>query len=266
MNNTLDSFQRLLDIMDLLREKCPWDKEQTFESLRNLTIEETYELADAIIKGDHDELKKEIGDVLLHIVFYAKIGSEQGLFDMKDVIDGLCHKLVYRHPHVFGDTTVKDQEEVKERWEELKLKEKKSDQKKKTVLGGVPDSLPAMVKANRIQQKARAVGFDWEQKEQVWDKVYEELEELKVEIASQEDKGRIEEEFGDFLFSMINVGRLYGIDPETALEKTNLKFKRRFEYLESHTIAKGIDLKTMNLAEMDVYWNEAKKLEKAKKL
>lgn len=260
MNPTLTSFEKLLQIMDELREKCPWDKEQTFESLRNHTIEEAYELAQSILESDYDEIKKEAGDLLLHIVFYAKIGSEKQLFDMKDIIDSLCKKLIYRHPHVFGEALAENEKEVMEQWEALKLKE---NPKRKTVLSGVPDSLPAMIKANRIQQKARSVGFDWENKEDVWSKVQEELNELKAEIIAQ-DKERIENEFGDFLFSIINAGRLYGIDPETALEKTNIKFKQRFEYLESKTISQGKSLKDMSLAEMDVYWNEAKKLENKK--
>ena len=258
-HSTLASFERLLNIMDELRDKCPWDQKQTFETLRNLTIEEVYELADAVLEKDTDEIKKELGDILLHIVFYAKIGSETNDFTMQDVIDSLCEKLIYRHPHVFGEETLENQEQVKERWEQLKLKEKG---RPKTVLGGVPVSLPAMVKASRMQQKARSVGFDWEEREQVWDKVREELGELEYEIRTNESQDKIEQEFGDFMFSMINAARLYGIDPETALERTNKKFKRRFEYLESQTIAKGKDLREMSLAEMDVYWDEAKKMEK----
>jgi len=259
LQTTIDSFTRLLSIMDELRKKCPWDQKQTFDSLRNLTIEEVYELADAILEKDSSEIKKELGDVLLHIVFYSKIASETNTFTIGDVIDSLCEKLIYRHPHIFGDEKADNQTQVLERWEELKLKEKG---RPKTVLGGVPESLPALIKANRIQSKARAVGFDWEQKEQVWDKVEEELQELKHEIFTNESQEKIEQEFGDFLFSMINAARLYGIDPETALERTNKKFKRRFEYLESQTIAKGLDLKEMTLQQMDVFWDEAKKLEK----
>ena len=258
MNETLVSFQKLLDIMDELRAKCPWDKEQTFESLRNLTIEETYELADAILEKDFEEIRKELGDVLLHIVFYSKMGSESGKFDMKSVIDGLCEKLIFRHPHVFGDETVENQQQVLGRWEQLKKKEKNH----KGTLAGVPKSLPAVIKAARIQSKARAVGFDWEQKEDVWKKVQEELDELKHEIDTNESKDKIEGEFGDFMFSLINVARLYDIEPETALERTNAKFKRRFEYLESKTKAEGRNLKDMTLAEMDVYWDEAKALER----
>lgn len=253
------ALNRLLHIMDELREKCPWDKKQTFESLRNLTIEECYELADAILEQKTDEVKKELGDVLLHIVFYAKIASETGDFTITDVINSLCEKLIYRHPHVFGEETLENQEQVKARWEELKLKEKG---RPKSVLGGVPNSLPAMVKAARMQQKARAVGFDWEQKEDVWNKVEEELGELKHEMTLENNFDKIEDEFGDFMFSMVNAARLYGIDPETALERTNKKFKRRFEYLESKTLAQGKDLRAMSLQEMDMYWNEAKQQER----
>ena len=257
MNETLASFQTLLDIMDELRAKCPWDKEQTFESLRNLTIEETYELADAILEKDLNEIRKELGDVLLHIVFYSKMGSEVGAFDMKSVIDGLCEKLIYRHPHIFGNETAETQEQVLGRWEQLKMKEHK-----KSVLSGVPKTLPAVIKAARMQSKARAVGFDWEKPEDVWLKVQEELNELKYEIDTNQSKEKIEGEFGDFMFSLINVARLYDIEPETALERTNAKFKRRFEYLESKTIAQGRNLRDMTLAEMDVFWDEAKALEK----
>jgi MazG family protein len=252
MDERLSAFGRLLDIMDELREKCPWDKNQTMESLRNLTLEEAYELADAITKNDSDEIKKELGDILLHIVFYARIGSELKSFDIKDVIDAINEKLVYRHPHVFGDTRVADEEEVKENWEQLKIKESK-----KTVLSGVPVSLPALIKANRIQDKVKGVGFDWEKKHQIWDKVMEELQELRDEI-NKADKKKIESEFGDLFFSLVNAARLYGIDPETALEKTNRKFTRRFNYLESRTMAIGKSLKSMSLDEMNVIWEEAK--------
>lgn len=254
MEEKLKSFEKLLLIMDELREKCPWDKEQTFESIRNLTIEETYELADAILKNDMIEIRKEIGDLLLHIVFYSKIGSETGSFDIKDVIDGLCKKLIFRHPHVFGDVDVNNSsEKVKENWEELKQKEGN-----KSVLSGVPGSLPALIKANRVQEKVRAVGFDWEKREQVWEKVQEEFAELHAEIKAN-DQEKIEKEFGDLLFSIVNAARLYGVDPETALERTNLKFIKRFNYLEENTIKKGRSLKNMNLDEMNEIWEEAKK-------
>jgi XTP/dITP diphosphohydrolase len=254
MEEKLKSFEKLLHIMDELREKCPWDKEQTFESIRNLTIEETYELADAILKNDTIEIRKEIGDLLLHIVFYSKIGSETGSFDIKDVIDGLCKKLIFRHPHVFGDVDVNNSsEKVKENWEELKQKEGN-----KSVLSGVPGSLPALIKANRVQEKVRAVGFDWEKREQVWEKVQEEFAELHAEIKAN-DQEKIEKEFGDLLFSIVNAARLYGVDPETALERTNLKFIKRFNYLEENTIKKGRSLKNMNLDEMNEIWEEAKR-------
>jgi len=256
MNEKLASFQKLLEIMDLLREKCPWDREQTFESLRNLTIEETHELAHSIIDNDWQEVRKELGDLLLHIVFYAKIASEQNIFDIKGVIDGICEKLIFRHPHVFGDVDVKNNPEiVKQNWEQLKQKEGA-----KSVLGGVPDALPALIKANRIQEKVRAVGFDWDVREQVWDKVNEEMNELKAEINNQND-AEIEKEFGDLIFSIVNAARLYDVDPETALEKTNRKFIARFKYLEKQTINKGKSLKEMNLDEMNVIWEEAKKFD-----
>ena len=256
MEEVKKSFEELLLIMDKLREKCPWDREQTFESLRNLTIEETYELADAIIKKDMDEVRKELGDLLLHIVFYSKIGSETGSFDIKSVIDGLCKKLIFRHPHVFGDTDVKNNSEiVKENWEELKQKEGN-----KSVLGGVPNSLPALIKANRIQEKVRAVGFDWEEKEQIWDKVREEFREVEQEVENKDMK-KLEKEIGDLFFSLVNAARLYGIDPETALENTNLKFMKRFNFLEQQTIKKGRPLKNMTLDEMNEIWEEAKKFD-----
>ncbi|MDP4201315.1 MAG: nucleoside triphosphate pyrophosphohydrolase [Bacteroidota bacterium] len=254
IDKALVSFRHLLEIMDELREKCPWDKEQTFESLRTLTIEETYELADAIAKESPVSIKKELGDILLHIVFYAKIGSETGDFTIDQVIDALSEKLIYRHPHIFADNTANTPQEVKDQWEKLKLKEKGGN---KTVLSGVPSALPAMIKAHRMQDKARGVGFDWEQKEQVWDKVAEELEELKVEV-SKGDAENTEAEFGDFLFSIINAARLYNINPENALEKTNAKFMRRFNYLEDQTIKKGIELKRLSLDEMNQIWDEAK--------
>lgn len=258
MNKEAEAFVRLLKIMDDLREKCPWDMKQTMQSLRHLTIEETYELTDAIFENDLEEVKKELGDILLHIVFYAKIGSETNAFDITDVINGICEKLIHRHPHIYGDpensgqvVTVKDEEEVKANWEKLKLKEGKT-----SVLEGVPKSLPALIKAIRIQDKARGVGFDWDNPEQVWDKVNEELGELKVEVEAKSDK--IEDEFGDVLFSMINYARFLGINPEDALEKTNKKFIKRFQYLETESAKDGKKMGEMTLDEMDVYWNRAK--------
>lgn len=252
-------FIRLLDIMDELRTKCPWDKKQTNETLRKLTIEETYELADAIIQGDDDSIKKELGDIMLHIVFYSRIGSEKGLFDISDVLEGINNKLVYRHPHVFGDVTVtRGASEVEENWERLKMKE---HSQYKPVLSGVPSSLPATIKANRIQEKVRGVGFDWDKREQVWDKVTEELNELKTEVAEGR-KPDIESELGDLFFSLINAARLYDIDPEAALEKTNRKFISRFNYLEQQTLAKGLSLNDMNLDQMNEIWEEAKQFDK----
>lgn len=256
MDKKTEQFKRLLEIMDELREKCPWDRKQTLESLRHLTIEETYELGDAILKGDMPELKKELGDLLLHIVFYAKIADEQNEFDIADVIDSLCEKLIYRHPHVFGNTEANDAQKVAENWEALKLKEK--GRNKQTVLEGVPNALPALVKAHRVQDKVRGVGFDWDEKEQVWEKVKEEFFEFETEV-KKNDKKEMEKEFGDMLFSMVNAARLYGIDPEAALEKTNIKFIDRFNYLEEQTIAKGLSLHDMPLPEMDKIWEEAKK-------
>ncbi len=255
----LESLGRLLDIMDELRSKCPWDREQTFESIRNNTIEETYELADAILQNDLNHIKKELGDLLLHIVFYSKMGSETGAFDIKDVADAISEKLVFRHPHVFGDTDVRDNPEiVKKNWEELKIKEGNH-----SVLGGVPESLPALIKANRIQEKARAVGFDWDKREQVWDKVEEELHELKTEI-NRMDKEKMALEFGDLFFSLVNAARLYDVDPETALERTNRKFIHRFNFLESKTLKQGRKLKEMTLDEMNEIWEQAKKEENMK--
>jgi len=248
----LEAFGRLLDIMDELRAKCPWDKEQTYESLRNLTIEEAYELADAIIEKDKKGIMKESGDLLLHIVFYAKIGSETNDFDIANVCESLSEKLIFRHPHVFGETKVDGAQNVLENWEDLKIKEGN-----KTVLGGVPKSLPAMIKANRIQDKVRAVGFDWDVREQIWDKVNEELNELQ-EVIKEDDQSRIEDEFGDLLFSVINAARLYKVDPETALERTNKKFMKRFNYLEQQTMHKGKSLRDMNLEEMNIIWEQAK--------
>lgn len=258
MDEKLIAFGRLLEIMDELREKCPWDREQTFESLRKLTIEETYELGDAILHQDMDEIRKELGDLLLHIVFYAKMGAEKQVFDMTDVINGLNEKLIYRHPHVFGETAVNNAREVEQNWESLKLKEK--GRKKKTVLEGVPSSLPSLVKASRVQEKVSAVGFDWEEPAQVWEKVKEEVYELQDEI-TKNNPDRMEAEFGDMFFALVNAARLYGIDPESALERTNLKFIERFNYLESQTMKKGMDLKQMSLTEMDKYWEEAKRRE-----
>jgi MazG family protein len=257
MERKLEQFKRLLDIMDELRMKCPWDKEQTFESLRHLTIEETYELGDAILKNDLNELKKELGDLLMHVVFYSKIADEQNAFNIADVIESVCGKLIFRHPHVFGEVTVDNATQVAENWEALKLKEKG---RSKRVLEGVPPSLPAMVKAHRIQDKARGVGFDWEQKEQVWDKVKEEFSEFEEEVRL-ENKTDMEKEFGDLLFSLVNAARLYKIDPEAALERTNIKFIKRFNYLEEQTLMKGNSLHDMSLAEMDVIWEEAKKFD-----
>ncbi|MDR2127030.1 MAG: nucleoside triphosphate pyrophosphohydrolase [Prevotellaceae bacterium] len=254
----ITAFAKLLDIMDELREKCPWDKKQTFESLRNHTIEETYELADAIIKKDLNEIRKELGDLLLHIVFYAKIGSETEDFDIADVINGICDKLVYRHPHVFGNVDVNnDANQVVKNWEQLKLKEKDGN---KTVLSGIPAALPALIKANRIQEKVSAVGFDWENKNQVWEKVMEEYDEVQTELLTKNHE-HLEQEFGDLIFSIVNAARLYDIDPEMALERTNKKFMRRFEYLEQKTIKQGRSLKTMSLDEMNEIWEEAKKFD-----
>lgn len=255
MKKKMESFKRLLEIMDELRVKCPWDREQTFDSLRNLTIEETFELADAISEGNMTEIRKELGDLLLHIVFYAKIASEINEFDIKGVIDSLCEKLIFRHPHVFGDANVNDSSDVMKNWEELKQREGTGN-----ILAGVPKALPALIKANRVQEKVRAVGFDWDKREQIWDKIEEELCELKVEVEA-ENPQEIEKEFGDLLFSIVNAARLYGIDPETALEKTNRKFIRRFNYLEEQTIKKGISLKEMKLDDMNTIWEQAKKFD-----
>lgn len=253
MSKEADAFIRLLNIMNDLREKCPWDKKQTMQSLRHLTVEETYELTDAIFENNFDEVKKELGDILLHIVFYAKIGSETNAFDITDVINGICEKLIHRHPHIYGDVKVENEEEVKANWEKLKLKEGK-----KSVLEGVPKSLPALIKAIRIQDKARGVGFDWDNTEQVWEKVNEELSELKTEVDAKSAK--IEDEFGDVLFSLINYARFLGINPEDALEKTNKKFIKRFQYLETESAKDGKIMGEMTLDEMDVYWNKAKNL------
>ena len=252
--NQLKAFDRLLTIMDELRTECPWDKKQTMETLRHLTIEETYELGDAILDNDLNEVKKELGDLMLHLVFYSKIGSETNDFDIADVCNGICEKLIHRHPHIYGDVKVKDENEVARNWEKLKLKEGK-----KSVLEGVPNSLPALVKANRIQDKAAGVGFDWEHPEQVWEKVQEEIEEFKTEIAKR-DKKEMENEFGDVLFSMVNYARFLNINPENALERTNKKFSNRFKYLENKAKELNKDLKNMTLEEMDVYWEEAKEM------
>jgi len=253
----LQAFNRLLDVLDDLREKCPWDKKQTLQSLRHLTIEETYELSDAIMRQDMPELKKEIGDLMLHLVFYAKIASETNIFDLADVLNAQCDKLIFRHPHIYGDTVAETEEQVKQNWEQLKLKEGN-----KSVLGGVPVSLPALVKAMRIQEKARGAGFDWEKKEQVWEKVEEELSEFKAEFNLAEPEKINHEkasgEFGDLLFSLVNFARFIDINPEEALEKTNLKFIKRFNYLETEATKDGKELRNMTLAEMDEYWNKAK--------
>jgi XTP/dITP diphosphohydrolase len=252
MDVKLKAFERLLHIMDDLREKCPWDKKQTIESLRHLTIEETYELADAILEGDMNELKGEIGDLMLHLVFYSKIASEQGEFDIADVLNAICDKLVHRHPHIYADIEVQDEEEVKRNWEKLKLKEGKT-----SVLQGVPKSLPALVKATRIQDKVKGIGFEWENKTQVWDKVNEEIAEFKAE-EEQGDIKKMEEEFGDILFSLINYARWVGINPEDALEKTNKKFIKRFQWMEIETKKEGKTLSEMNLSEMDKFWEKSK--------
>ncbi|AMA49316.1 MULTISPECIES: nucleoside triphosphate pyrophosphohydrolase [Flavobacterium] len=250
----LQAFNRLLDIMDELREKCPWDKKQTLESLRHLTIEETYELGDAILDNNINEIKNELGDLLLHIVFYSKIGSETQHFDIADVANAISDKLIHRHPHIYADVEVNNEEEVKQNWEKLKLKEGK-----KSVLQGVPKSLPAMVKASRIQDKVKGVGFDWEESYQVWDKVQEELQELQEEV-KKGNQDKIEAEFGDVIFSMINYARFLKINPEDALERTNKKFIKRFTYLEQKAKVLGKDLSDMTLAEMDVFWEEAKRI------
>ncbi len=251
----LAAFGRLLDVMDTLREKCPWDRKQTFESLRPNTIEETFELCDALIKQDTNEICKELGDVLLHVVFYAKIGSEQGDFDIADICNKLCDKLIFRHPHVYGEAQAQSAGEVSLLWEQVKQKEKDGN---KTVLSGVPQSLPSLIKAYRIQDKARNVGFDWQKREDVWDKVHEEIDELRVEL-EKDDLEHSTDEFGDLLFSLINASRLYGINPDNALERTNRKFISRFTYVEERAKEQGRDIKDLTLAEMDELWNEAKK-------
>lgn len=257
----LKAFGRLLDIMDDLREKCPWDRKQTFDSLRQNTIEETFELATAISRHDMTEISKELGDVLLHVVFYAKMGSEKGEFDIADVCNRLCDKLIFRHPHVYGEAAAQNAEEVSHLWEQVKLKEKGGN---KTVLGGIPDSLPSLVKAYRIQDKAANVGFDWEKREDVWDKVKEEIAEFEAEMTELSNDQMVNDkmvnEFGDLLFAMINAARLYKIRPDNALEQTNLKFIKRFNYIEQQAKEKGKDIKDLSLAEMDELWNEAKRI------
>ena len=250
----LAAFDRLLTVMDELREKCPWDRKQTFESLRQNTIEETYELASALLQQDMNEIAKELGDVLLHVVFYAKIGSETDAFDMADVCNKICDKLIFRHPHVYGEFAANNAKEVCEMWEQVKLKEKDGN---KTVLGGIPEALPALVKAYRIQDKVANVGFDWEKREDVWDKVKEEIAEFEAELENM-DEEKATEEFGDLLFAMINAARLYKIRPDNALEKTNAKFIRRFNYIEQQAKEKGLSLKDMTLNEMEALWQEAK--------
>lgn len=252
MDKRLQAFERLLIIMDELREQCPWDQKQTFETLRNLTIEETYELADAITKNDLQEIKGEIGDLFLHMVFYSKLGSEVGAFDVTDVLNSICNKLVHRHPHIYGDVTVSGEEEVKANWEKLKLKEGK-----KSVLSGVPSSLPALVKATRIQEKAKGIGFEWSNKADVWAKVKEELAEFETEVAKGSTKQ--EEEFGDLLFSLVNYARFIDISPESALSVTNQKFITRFQWMEATVSSEGKTLSDMNLQEMDLYWERAKR-------
>lgn len=256
MEEKLKAFERLLNIMDDLREKCPWDRKQTLDTLRHLTIEETYELSDAIVEGDLTEVKKELGDLMLHLVFYSKIGEEKNAFDVADVLNGICEKLIHRHPHIYGDVEVQDEEEVKSNWEKIKLKEGKG---KNSVLEGVPKSLPALVKAIRIQDKARGVGFDWDEKEQVFEKVREEMEELKTEVDSKSN--RVEEEFGDVLFSLINYARFIGVNPEDALERTNKKFIKRFQYLETESKKDGKQMGEMSLTEMDHYWEKSKQID-----
>lgn len=256
LQEKIKAFERLLTIMEELREKCPWDQKQTIESLRHLTIEETYELSDAIINNNRKEIAKELGDVLLHIIFYAKIGSETNEFDITTVTNNLCEKLISRHPHIYGDVKVANEQEVKENWEKLKLKEGNA-----SVLGGVPLSLPAMIKAMRIQEKARGVGFDWDNEQQVWEKVQEEIKEFEVEVEAN-NLTKMEDEFGDVLFSLINFARFKGISPEDALEKTNRKFIKRFQYLENSAKERGLELSNMSLDEMDVFWNEAKGINK----
>jgi XTP/dITP diphosphohydrolase len=251
MDSRLVAFERLLTVMDELREKCPWDQKQTMETLRNLTIEETYELADAITENNLEAVKGELGDLFLHLVFYSKIGAEKNAFDVTDVLNTICDKLIFRHPHIYGDVEVQDEEEVKANWEKLKLKEGK-----KSVLEGVPSSLPALVKATRIQEKAKGIGFEWDNREDVWKKIEEELSEFKIEVENNSE--HIEEEFGDLLFSLVNYARFINVSPESALAFTNQKFIKRFQLMEEMMISEGKDIKILNLEEMDVYWNKAK--------
>lgn len=253
MEHKLKAFGRLLKIMDELRAGCPWDREQSLESLRHLTIEETYELSDAIIKNDIHALKGELGDLMLHLVFYTKIASEQGAFDMDEVLNGICDKLVERHPHIYGDTKVKNQEEVKNNWEKIKLK-----QGKKSVLEGVPASLPPLLKAYRMQEKAGGVGFEWEKRDEVWEKVMEEMNELVTEVEDGAADDRLEDEFGDLLFALVNYARYIGVNPDDALERTNTKFYNRFRYIEQMAEKEGRPVSSMSLGEMDAYWNESK--------
>lgn len=256
MQEKLKAFERLLNIMDDLRAGCPWDKEQTIKSLRHLTIEEVYELSDAIMANDLDEIRKELGDLMLHIVFYSKIGSEKNSFDIKDVLDGISDKLVHRHPHIYAGTEVTDAEDVLNNWEKLKLKEGK-----KSVLEGVPNSMPPLIKAYRIQEKVKGVGFEWEKREQVWDKVIEELDELKYEVNNGMDKDKMEDEFGDLLFALTNYARFIGVNPEDALERTNRKFIRRFQFIETESAKDGYKIEDMSLEEMEKYWVKAKQTE-----
>lgn len=252
----MQAFGRLLDIMDELREKCPWDKKQTFETLRPLSIEETYELSDALLKKNYSDVCKELGDLIMHITFYAKVGEEQQLFDIQDVLEHICEKLIYRHPHIYGDVHAETATDVSQNWEKLKLKEKDGN---RSVLAGVPDTMPSMIKAYRMQDKARGVGFDWEEPQQAWDKVQEEIAEVKEEMAAM-NKNRMESEFGDLFFSLINVARLYKINPDNALERTNQKFHQRFDYIEAHTLKEGHSMSELSIEEMDKLWEEAKKL------
>ncbi len=250
------AFGRLLDIMDDLRTGCPWDKRQTLNSLRYLTLEEVYELSDAILENNLDDIREELGDLMMHLVFYAKIGSEKKAFDIKDVLDGISDKLVYRHPHIYGDVEAANADEVAENWEKLKLKEGK-----KSVLSGVPNSLPSLLKAYRMQEKVKGVGFQWAHRQQVWDKVMEELQELREEVENNVSQNRIEDEFGDLLFALTNYARYIGINPDDALERTNRKFIRRFQFIETESLKDGKSIEEMNLEEMDTYWNKAKKFE-----